>query len=360
MAYLKQIFTAVDDAVYEGFMLLMGVLDPIPMYKWPRNISTHATQNKQIWVYSAREALKYFKAADYLDCRISAYSYVAGHEQIDTLHLDHDLEHFKSLLALNKAHNRTRDLLHERFGQPVRPMILWSGNGYADILPVQGYRLEDKSIYGRYFKDVNDNPSREFLRWSEQYLTDGKADICHSKSISFNNMMLRVPNSFNSSNGERVRIVQYWDGNRPDIKPLLVDFYVHCVDKQVKQRRLDKETKKRLAENKRSGHYNNGIILWIEALIENGPALANHRKYVIWRILAPYLINIKKLSYEQAFDVLTYWLARCAKAKKLDFNAEQRIRDSLRTVCTAKAAYLPISVDKLQQEKPDLWGLLQS
>ena len=42
---------------------------------WPRTISTKATQGRQVIVNSQQEALAYFKAANYFDCRISAYPY---------------------------------------------------------------------------------------------------------------------------------------------------------------------------------------------------------------------------------------------------------------------------------------------
>ena len=40
---------------------------------FPRNISTKATKNVQIKVYNKEEALAWFRAADYLDCKINAY-----------------------------------------------------------------------------------------------------------------------------------------------------------------------------------------------------------------------------------------------------------------------------------------------
>ena len=42
---------------------------------WPRTISTKSTQARQIVVNSKENALVYFKMANYLDCRISAYPY---------------------------------------------------------------------------------------------------------------------------------------------------------------------------------------------------------------------------------------------------------------------------------------------
>jgi hypothetical protein len=50
--------------------------------------------------------------------------------------------------------------------------------------------LENESL----FEDIEVyDPSRKFLQWSEQYLSNNKADQCHSKGVSFNNCMLRIP-----------------------------------------------------------------------------------------------------------------------------------------------------------------------
>jgi hypothetical protein len=40
---------------------------------WPRTISTHTTEGRQILVYSKEEAVARYKQASLLDCRINAY-----------------------------------------------------------------------------------------------------------------------------------------------------------------------------------------------------------------------------------------------------------------------------------------------
>ena len=87
----------------------------------------------------------------------------------------------------------------------VQPSVLWSGKGYHIYLPLDALVLEDATII---FEDIDIyDPSRKFMQWAEQHLTDGKADPCHSKGVSFNNCMLRVPGSINSKRYEQVRIV---------------------------------------------------------------------------------------------------------------------------------------------------------
>jgi hypothetical protein len=48
------------------------------------------------------------------------------------------------------------------------------------------------------------------------------------------NMMLRIPGSINTKNGQRVRTVQQWDGQRPYINWILRDFYHFLVNRKLK------------------------------------------------------------------------------------------------------------------------------
>ena len=52
-----------------------------------------------------------------------------------------------------------------------------------------------------------------YSNWfAEWYLSNGKCDNEHNKTVSFNNCMLRIPGSFNSKNNVQVRIMQKWNG----------------------------------------------------------------------------------------------------------------------------------------------------
>jgi Primase X len=57
-------------------------------------------------------------------------------------------------------------------------------------------------------------------------------------------------------------------------------------------------------------------IKWIEKGILEHP-LPDHRKYIIWRILSPYLLNVKKLTKEESYSVIKDWLDKCNKVQKL-------------------------------------------
>jgi hypothetical protein len=83
--------------------------------RWPRTISTRATEGKQIPVYSKQEALSYYKVSNYLDCRISAYNKTLE-QTIDLLMIDLDLSNFKYYnKALDLARAKTLTKIQDTF-----------------------------------------------------------------------------------------------------------------------------------------------------------------------------------------------------------------------------------------------------
>jgi non-catalytic primase subunit PriX-like protein len=80
------------------------------------------------------------------------------------------------------------------------------------------------------------------------------------------------------------------------------------------------------------------FIPWIERLLKT--PMPDHRKYCIWRILAPYLSNVKHLSFEESFDRINRWLDKCNKLEALDFDADTKINDCLNGVINK--GYLPV------------------
>ena len=78
-------------------------------------------------------------------------------------------------------------------------------------------------------------PSKEFLRFGEQYLTNNKSDKFHNNTVSLNNCMTRLLGSINSKNNEQVRIIKKWDGLRPNIKSMIGSFHAYIKSQQMKR-----------------------------------------------------------------------------------------------------------------------------
>jgi hypothetical protein len=208
---------------------------------FPRTISTKTTEGRQVPVYNKEEALAGFKAADYLDCKISAYpKYVEwqgiNRQAPNLIFIDLDQGTLRSKpaldLALNKTLQNIKDRLYDRkqFAHS-KPTVIWSGHGYHIYQPIEAFVLEQECKFAKF-----EQPSRRFMQFAEYYLSDKKSDPCHKITMSFKNCMLRVPGSFNAKEERiEVRIIQRWDGFRPSIKPLLFDLYIYLQDLKLKK-----------------------------------------------------------------------------------------------------------------------------
>jgi hypothetical protein len=208
---------------------------------WPRTISTYATRNCQILVNSKEDAIAWFKAADYKDCKINAYpSYIGikglNRQEPNFIFIDLDSGAFKTHEEVKNVLARTLRNINERLNKAI-PSVLWSGNGYHIYLPVKAPLLELETI----FMELSNEPSRKFIQFAEKYLSDDKADPCHTKGLSFKNCMLRIPGSINSKNGQEVKLIQQWNNKRIEINYLLRDFRRYLIGEKFKPKAPKKQ-----------------------------------------------------------------------------------------------------------------------
>lgn len=293
---------------------------------WPRNVSTAATQNRQKPVYDRDRAILYYQGALRVDCKLAIYSnyqelaklghFPLGYKPRPThLFIDLDLTSFagdmdKLELALKLT---LRNIKHQLNG--AVPTILWSGGGFHVHQPL------DPEVVPAYeelpeFKRYKD-PSVQFMRYAEQILTAGKAD--HNHRVSFASCMARIPASRNSKyEGDvaKVRIVQPWDGIRakPTQQFMLTDFLIWLVQADFDARQELRRQAQKFASS-RSDLPSDQRITWIDRLLQT--AIPDWRKTAIALILAPYLLTIRRISYEQAYYTIMQWAARCAQLSSL-------------------------------------------
>lgn len=282
-------------------------------------------------VFSKEEAMKFFKESDFIDCRINAFpvltEYQQGiHKSPDFIFIDLDLDKnkIKTERSLKLALSKTLKSINEICDG--YPTVLWSGNGYHIYQPIDAFDLQDINIF-----NIFENPSEKFLRFAKKFLSNDKAD--NSNNPSFKSCLLRIPFSYNSKcldRGEfmensQVKIIQRWDGKRPSIKYLLRDFRRYLINLKFKET-LDQRKKQNTYSK-----YNRGKneIWWIEKLLQI--PLENGRKRIIDLVLAPYLINIKKLSYDESYQIIKLWLDKCDTLKPLDSNFTYRIKYAIKS-----------------------------
>lgn len=267
--------------------------------------------------------------------------------------MDLDKCTFKSDRALNLALERTLQNIKQILDVNLEPTVIWSGNGYHIYLVLDSNGIVLENV--KQLADIKiDRISLRFLRFAESYLSHGKSDRQHNTTVSFNNSMMRVPGSINSKNNCQVRIIQKWNpiGKRPAINYLLADFVGYLVNEKAHELTDAIKARAKFKSKFRDDNLNQNSINWIEQLIQT--PLADHRKYCIWRILTPYLLNIKKMPEQKITDIIKGWLESCSKLRRLDFNAGHRIREGLQG---AADGYLPMSFDKLKEENPELFSL---
>ena len=318
--------------------------------RWfPRTISTKATQGAQILVDEPGEAMDRYEEANFMDCRISAYppqstlsSFVGVNLDIapSIVMIDLDREIFKSQIAFETALSRTLNNIDHNFPN-CRPTVIWSGSGYHIYLVLDAFVIESVDVFNN--ERFGSTPSQKFLRYAESFLSDGKCDPQHNKTVSLKNCMLRIPGSINSKNGQQVRILQFWNQSRPNIRYMLEGFYVYLCSQRIQELHKKESTNIgiRIPKLRSPASVDNGNrngIQWIEILLQT--PITDYRKFAIWRVLTPYLLNIRGLSQEQAHNIIGKWVDECGRLQRLDFNPSFRIKAAL----NSSKGFLPIQL----------------
>jgi Primase X len=327
---------------------------------FPRKIYTH-NLGCQHEVYDINEAMQYFEESHYLDCRVRAYpdqpaltKYFGLENGISPSVLMIDID--KSQFATDRAHktalSKTLTNIKEMLGG-AHPTVMWTGNGYHVIQPIEAVVLEE-------IKDFNEfvQPSMNILRFAEWKLSNSKMDPQHNRTVSFGNCLLRIPGSHNSkcvaANGgiedekTEVRIIQKWNGYKPHIRSLLGSYYAYLVDQKRKNNTIHGGERHWITNN-------NQEIPWIEKLLKT--PLPDYRKMIIWLVLSRYLINIRGMTYDQAFQIIKEWTRKCNQEKPLyPSYFDSIIRDRLRQAMKDKK--YPIGLTRLKTENRELYNSL--
>jgi non-catalytic primase subunit PriX-like protein len=72
-------------------------------------------------------------------------------------------------------------------------------------------------------------------------------------------------------------------------------------------------------------------------------------------MLAHYLINVKKLSYDAALNIINNWLSNCDRLRQLDQNFDYTIRYALKY--SAKNGNRPLKLETLKLKNKPLYDL---
>ena len=102
-------------------------------------------------------------------------------------------------------------------------------------------------------------------------------------------------------------------------------------------------------------NYQGNTISWIEKLLQT--PIDDYRKNAVNLILAPYLINVRKVSYDVALNIINSWLGKCGKLRQLDQDFNYMVRYALK-YC-AKNGNRPLKLDTLKLKNKPLYDVLQ-
>jgi hypothetical protein len=321
---------------------------------FPRTIMTKALGHQKE-VFAADEALTYFKASGYQDCRINAYPTFTDYGGINFtapsfVIIDLDLKDFESQEMLDKILHRTLNKIDKIF-HGAQSTVLWTGGGYHIYQPIHGFILERIDRFACYIDRNKKDLTSRFMQFAENCFTNKKSDPQHRPSVK--SCLIRIPGTTNSKYNQEVRIVQEWDGFRPAIQYILRDYRTWLVAEKINDKREENKSKKHRS-SKNIGYNFTNAIPWIEKLIQT--PIADHRKYALWRIIIPYLFNVRKLADSEVVSIVQIWLGSCATIQSLDFNLKYAIRQYIRN--RIKNHYLPISINKLGSDNPDLYNTI--
>ncbi len=337
---------------------------------FPRKISTSISNTKQFTVYNKEQILNECIKSDFIDCRINAYPVLDNNNYpsysniqspnlifID-LDLDKNLSYQEAKRKLEKLKSKGIKIIKEKL-DGCQPTILWTGNGYHIYIVIDTRPLE----LIKELSELSKKSSEEFLKYAELTFSNNKKDSCHNPS--FKSSLLRIPYTINSKNPStnnendrekaEVKIIQKFDND--NVKPinikLLREFRLWLADndllrkKKMKNSRLQNRSCDFIDKNDLAKKY-----FWIERLLQT--PIPYFRRYCLYHILVPYLVNIRKLNNKESFDILNMWLEKCNNLSKLPFNVESEIKTRLNGV----KDYRPLAIYKLRNENPELYHLL--
>lgn len=328
---------------------------------FPRTISTFATCGRQIDVRSVEEMVSMYEQADYLDCRVNAYNSVGALHAPNLLFIDIDRSDFKSDRAHKIVLRKTLDRI--KYYLDGHPTVTWSGNGYQIIQPLDAYALEQDPRFANLDNHATAAAvSVSFLRFAERFLSGGKSDQNHNPS--FKSCLVRVPYSYNSKcvfSGKEaeVKILQRWNNHKPKIRLLLGTFRAWLAQQTKKQQQRYGRSRLQISAPKKQNpkvcnqhSSQDDKVLWIERLLQI--PIGDFRKTAVNLILAPYLVNIRRMPVDAANDLIVEWLERCDGIRRLDFDPDKATKYALGYA--RQKGYLPLKKENLKARSAKLYN----
>lgn len=322
---------------------------------FPRRISTATTHRRQYQVYDKDMTMLYFQGALWEDCRIAGYG--VNQTNPDLIFIELDASDFASIRSFKLA--LTSTLKNIKVKIDGHPSVIWSGRGYHIIQPISCPldldKEEEKKFAALTYNSSDNNLSNKFLQFAERYLSANKCDKGHHPAIK--SCMLRIPGSLNSKCkaagiDAEVKIIQKWDGCRPDYRLLIGSFYADLIGQQ---RRV---VARGDGNNATRGPNEPNAITWIEQLLQT--PIVDYRKHARDLIIIPFLVLYRGITDRNLiYDIVMSWADKCNELRALepskrDFSV--RVRSRIEEVMRDKVP--PMRVETLKEKNPQLYQTL--
>ena len=97
-------------------------------------------------------------------------------------------------------------------------------------------------------------------------------------------------------------------------------------------------------------------IKWIERLMEKPVDDGRHR--LLWLVIAPYLVNVKKLSLEEAYLEARRYFQECDRVKKLSRRFDREVKYYLQYAARKRLRPLSLRTLREKPEYQDLWRIV--
>jgi hypothetical protein len=331
----------------------------------------------QFTVQSGEDLIKQCEQADLIDCRINAYPEVITKDGIliqppNFIFIDLDLSNFNNdIKKLDKVKKSTLRKMEQLNGS--HPTVSWTGNGYHIYLPIEVPVLDNeyefsKDKFLKFFspkgKYSQYRVSEVFMQFAGDYFTGGKDDPNHRPK--YKTCLIRIPDTYNSKclnkglskEESKVKVLQKWNGKRVDAESLVHEFRIWLTQQEIN---LTRRNKKKSSIRKPQYPYSTNTkqnknitrIEWIERLLRT--PIDDYRKDCLWRIIGPYLLNVRNLSESESAKIMEDWLDKCDRVRKWDFEPKTKIY----SIVKGNRGYKPISFAKLKEENKELCEILQ-
>ena len=104
-------------------------------------------------------------------------------------------------------------------------------------------------------------------------------------------------------------------------------------------------------------HEGEGSYKWIETLMEHSVDDGRHR--LLWLIVAPYLVNVKGFSVEEAAEEARAYLQACSKLKPISGDLERLCRYYVEYAKRKQLKPLSLRTLQTKPEYADLWNIVE-